>query len=510
MRAVTSLLITASLCLIASLTPNHAAAQQTAVGSKAFTESYVLGEIAKLAAEAEGLEVTHRQGMGRTIIVWQALRDGSISAYPEYTGTIAEEILKKTGLTYEQMQAELSVYGIQMTPELGFNNTYALAMRRDHAESLGITKISDLRDHPDLRVGITHEFLERSDGWRPLIETYNLQMSDVRGIEHALGYAALSSGSTDIKDIYSTDAKIETENLLVLEDDLNFFPEYMAVFLYRTDAPTQLIEALNKLAGTIDENRMVRLNAFAELTTDYAATANAYFETREMPTLVAEDLEANAIQARGIDYNNILRHTKDHLILVGISMLLAILIGLPLGIIASKPGLISQTVLGLTGMIQTIPALALLALMISLPFLGTDARTAIIALFLYSLLPIVRNTASAIQSVPRGIRESAEAMGLTANQRLRSVYLPMGSRTILAGIKTSAVINVGTATLAALIGAGGLGEPIISGLALNNPNVIMQGAIPAAILAILVQLMFELLDRTLIPKGLQLEAKRAA
>lgn len=500
----------ATTLLLAALIPSHAQAQRVVIGSKAFTESYVLGEIAKLAGEAEGLEVTHRQGMGGTIIVWQALRDGSISAYPEYTGTIAEEILRKTGLSYQQMQAELSVFGIQMTPELGFNNTYALAMRRDHAESLGITKISDLRDHPDLRVGITHEFLERTDGWRPLTDTYGLQMSDVRGIEHALGYAALSSGSIDIKEIYSTDAKIGTDDLLVLDDDLGYFPEYMAVFLYRTDAPPQFIEVLNRLGGTIDEGRMVQLNAFAELTTDYAAAAEAHFNTREMPTLEAADLEPGIIQARGVDYGNILRHTKDHLILVGISMLLAILIGLPLGIIASKPGAISQLVLGVTGIIQTVPALALLALMISLPFLGTDARTAIVALFLYSLLPIVRNTASAIQSVPKGIRESAEAMGLTSGQRLRSVYLPMGSRTILAGIKTSAVINVGTATLAALIGAGGLGEPIISGLSLNNPNVIMQGAIPAALLAILVQLLFELLDRTLIPKGLQIEAKQTA
>ena len=163
-----------------------------------------------------------------------------------------------------------------------------------------------------------------------------------------------------------------------------------------------------------------------------------------------------------------------------------------------------EIILGITGVVQTIPSLALLALLVSIPVLGIGPQTAIIALFLYGLLPIVRNTASGLQDIPRPIRESAQALGLEPRAQLTKVFLPLASRSILAGIKTSAVINVGTATLAALIGAGGLGEPIISGLNLNDGTLILEGALPAAFLAILVQTAFGFLDRLLIPKGLRL------
>ena len=135
--------------------------------------------------------------------------------------------------------------------------------------------------------------------------------------------------------------------------------------------------------------------------------------------------------------------TLRHLELVGISLLLAILIGVPLGIVAGKPGPVSQAILAVTGMIQTIPSLALLALLVSVPLLGIQTQTAILALFLYSLLPIVRNTATGLQDIPISMRESAIALGLEPMAQLRKVYLPMASRTVLAGIKTSAIINVG-------------------------------------------------------------------
>jgi osmoprotectant transport system permease protein len=166
-------------------------------------------------------------------------------------------------------------------------------------------------------------------------------------------------------------------------------------------------------------------------------------------------------------------------------------------------------ILGVTGIVQTVPSLALLALLVSVPFLGISPLTAIIALFLYGLLPIVRNTASGLQDIPRPVRESAEALGLEPKARLIKIFLPLASRSILTGIKTSAVINVGTATLAALIGAGGLGEPILSGLNLNDRATILEGAIPAACLALLVQASFTFLDRVLIPKGLRVNIARS-
>ena len=464
------------------------------IGSKKFTESYVLAEIAKRSLENAGIKADQRQGMGGTIILWEALRGGGIDVYPEYTGTIAEEVLKQPGVSTTQIRNALSAQGIGMTDDLGFNNTYALVMRRDHANQLAIRTISDLRAHPELKFGLTHEFLERHDGWQPLSARYQLASAHVLGIDHGLGYSALAKGEIDVKDAYSTDAKIGDYGLVTLIDDLEFFPQYKAVFLYRKTLKPEAAHALNNLSNSIDEARMIRLNSEAERTKNYAAAAQQFFGTTEGASVfVSETLRSK-----------LLRWITRHLELAGISLLLAIAIGLPLGIIASRGGPIGHAILGITGVIQTIPSLALLALLVPLPFFGISARTAIVALFLYGLLPIVRNTASGLQDIPKPLRESAIALGLTAGQRLRKIFLPLASRSILSGIKTSAVISIGTATLAALIGAGGLGEPIISGLNLNDHVTILEGAIPAALLALLVQFLFDLLDRVLIPRGLRL------
>ena len=472
-------------------------AQTIGVGSKRFTESYVLGEIAKKLLADAGYRVEHKQGMGGTIIVWDALKNGDIAMYPDYTGTIQETILKSaTPMTSEQMQSALAEHGIGMTGELGFNNTYALAMRRGDSDARNIRKISDLRAHPNLKVGLTHEFLERKDGWEPLSRRYGLGIKP-RGMEHALAYVALNNGEIDLMDAYSTDAKLVEYDLTVLEDDLHFFPKYNAVFLYRLDTDQAAIDAIRTLEGAIDEGLMTRLNAEAERTNDFTAAASLYFS----------EVENRAIEVASESFvSKLARWTGRHLMLVGISMAIAILVSIPLGIRASRPGILSQIIIGVPGVMQTVPSLALLALLVPVPMLGISPTTAIVALFLYSLLPIVRNTATGLQNIPTPLRESAAALGLEPLAQLTKVYLPMASRTILAGIKTSVIINVGTATLAALIGAGGLGEPIISGLALNNAEVILQGAIPAALLAILVQVCFDGLDRLIIPRGLRLAA----
>ena len=472
---------------------NSLEAKAILIGSKKFTESYVLSEIAGKALERAGFEVDQRPGMGGTIILWQALSSGQIDLYPEYTGTLGEEILKSTrSLSADEMRDALKRFGVGMSADLGFNNTYALVTRRSQAARLGLKTISDLKQHPNLKVGLTHEFLDRQDGWRPLAARYGLAIPGVLGIDHALGYAALAKGEIDIKDAYSTDARIAENDLVVLDDDLDFFPEYKAVYLYRLTLDPRAVAALNHL-GKIDEPRMTALNAAAEKTKNYAYAASLLFDSSPNESPEQRDLP-----------RKLARWIGRHLELTGISLLLSVLIGLPLGIVASRGGAPGHGILSLVGMIQTIPSLALLALLVPLPFLGISATTAIVALFLYGLLPIVRNTATGLQDIPPGLRDSATALGLEPLARLRKIYLPLASRTILAGIKTSAVINIGTATLAALIGAGGLGEPILSGLNLNDHATILQGAIPAALLALLVQGIFDLLDRILIPRGLRL------
>ncbi|HEY3660033.1 MAG TPA: glycine betaine ABC transporter substrate-binding protein [Candidatus Udaeobacter sp.] len=490
--------------LIVSCVPafliNSSSAADVVIGSKKFTESYVLGEIAKRTLTDAGIPAEHRQGMGGTIILWEALRGGQIDAYPEYTGTIATEILKSDStLSLDQIRNSLEKDGVGITAPLGFNNTYALVMRRSEAQRLGIRTISDLQRYPELKFGLTHEFLERQDGWRPLRQRYALPQQDINGIDHALGYSALANGSIAVKDAYSTDAKIEQNDLFILEDDLQFFPKYEAVFLFRSSTRADAIAALRRLQGTLDQTRMIRLNAEAEQTKNYARAADLYFNPGA----------ASASRLSGHYLGNsfpheLVRWTLRHLELAGFSLLLAIMVGIPLGIVASRGGAVGHVILGFASVVQTIPSLALLALLVPLPFFGISIRTAITALFLYGLLPIVRNTATGLQDIPRSLRESAVALGLSPMARLWEIYLPMASRSILSGIKTSAVINIGTATLAALIGAGGLGEPIISGLNLNDHVTILEGAIPAAVLALLVQWCFDLLDRVLIPKGLRI------
>ena len=495
-RAVCKLPLLGLIATLCVLQASTSRAEPILVGSKKFTESYVLAEIAKRALAEAGIASEHRQGMGGTIILWEALRTDQIGFYPEYTGTIGEEILKgSSSASTAVIREQLAQFGVGITEELGFNNTYALVMRREVTERLQIYKISELRGHPKLKYGLTHEFLIRQAGWRPLAAKYQLPTNNVSGIDHGLGYAALVNGSIDVKDAYSTDAKISENDLVVLEDDLGFFPQYKAVYLYRLALPPKAIAALQGLAGTLDEKRMIRLNAEAENTKNYARAADLYFQ---------ENGASPSADTGETLSHKLIRWTSRHLELAGISLLLAVLVGIPLGIAASRGGAIGQTILAVTGAVQTIPSLALLALLVPVPFFGISPRTAIAALFLYGLLPIVRNTATGLQDIAPPIRESAIALGLEPAARLWKIYLPIASRTILGGVKTSAVINIGTATLAALIGAGGLGEPILSGLNLNDHATILQGAIPAAILALLVQWSFDLLDRILIPKGLRL------
>src|SRR5206468_4562823 len=330
-----------------------ASASPIVIGSKKFTESYVLGEIARRALNETGIATEHRQGMGGTIILWQALQGGQIDAYPEYTGTIAQEILKNgQQLSFHEVRDALGKFGVGMTEPLGFNNTYALVMRHSEAQRLGVRTISDLRRYPQLKIGLTHEFLERRDGWRPLRERYALPQQNVIGIDHGLGYSALANGSIDVKDAYSTDAKIEENDLVALEDDLHFFPNYEGVLLFRLNMSPDAIAALRRLEGTLDEQRMTRLNAEAERTKNYTRAANLYFESG-----------AGSGNTAGESFpQKLARWTLRHLQLAGFSLMLSVIFGIPLGIVASRGGAIGQAILGFASIVQTIPSLALLAL----------------------------------------------------------------------------------------------------------------------------------------------------
>ncbi len=480
------------LLLVALLPALPAQADTLRIGSKRFTESYILGEVLRRAVEGK-TPVEHRPGLGNTGIVFAALKAGSIDLYPEYTGTIAREILRVEGNpSIEDFNSALVPQGLGVAVRLGFNNSYALAMRDDRAGALGIRTLSDLARHPGLKLGLSQEFIGRTDGWPGLKAAYKLPYATPSGLDHGLAYEAIAAGKIDAMDIYSTDAKIERYALRVLEDDRKYFPSYEAVLLYRLEVPMRFPEAwraLQALEGRIDERRMIRMNAAAELQGKSFAEAAAVLDSDGKPQSAARRSFWGALF--GPDF---WRLTGEHLLLVFASLAASIALGVPLGVVAAKLPKSEQIVLGAVGLIQTIPSLALLAFLIALT--GTIGTwPALIALFLYALLPIVRNTCTGLTGIVRGMRQAAMALGLEPRDRLWLIEVPLALPSILAGIKTSAVINVGTATIAAFIGAGGYGERIASGLALNDNVTLLAGAIPAAALALLIQGAFEFCER---------------
>lgn len=469
-------------------------------GSKKFTESVILGEVATLIARSQGAEATHRDQLGGTQVLYKALTGGDIDVYPEYTGTISQEILAGQDVdSIERMREVLREVGVLMSEPLGFNNTYAIGMRKDVADRLGIETISDLRDHPDLKLGLTNEFMDRGDGWPALRQRYRLPHENVRGLDHDLAYRGLESGSIHAMDLYSTDAEIRYYDLKVLVDDLGYFPRYEAVWLYRADlaerAP-EVVHALLSVAGKIPEERMIAMNARVKLDRETENAVAADF--------IRTNLDLAAETTTESMWSRLAARTLEHLYMVAISLGAAILVAVPLGMVAARYDRLGQGILGVVGAIQTIPSLAVLVFMI--PLLGIGYAPAIMALFLYSLLPIVRNTHAGLKDIAGPVLESAIALGLPRNARLRLIELPLALRSILAGVKTSAVINVGTATLGALIGAGGYGQPILTGIRLDDLGLILEGALPAAGLAFAMQGFFELLERGIVSKGLRVSS----
>ena len=489
--------IAAGLLLLRAAGAGAAADGVIRVGSKSFTESYILAEIVAQVIERTGEARVERQlGLGGTGITYRAITSGAIDLYPEYTGTLARVILKDPALrTPEAIRARLAAAGLTMSEPLGFNNTYALAVRADTAERLGLASIGDLARHPELSASFSSGFLEREDGWPGLTRRYGLSLGNVRVMEHAMTYRAIASGEVDVMDVFSTDGQLERLRLRILKDDRGFFPDYAAVLLARRDMveryPRTWRRLRDVLEGALDDRRMSALNAMADLDGKSVPEAAAAF----LGAAPAVDARRPGMAAE------IYALTLDHLVLVLVALGAAILVGMPMGIAAARFRRAGQVELGAIGMLQTIPALALLVFMI--PLLGIGKGPALVALSLYALLPIARSTYAGIIAIDRHLLEIAFVLGLGRLARLVRIELPLASISIMAGIKTSAVMTVGTATLAAFIGGGGYGTLIVRGLALDDTATILAGAAPAAVMALGFHALFELLDRFAIPRGLR-------
>jgi osmoprotectant transport system permease protein len=469
------------------------------VGSKRFTESYLLGEI--IADQLKkSLPADHRPGLGNTAVTLAALQAKAIDCYPEYLGTIELEILKKASASGDlaEVNQDLAAMHLVALAPLGFADRYALAIKEETAQRLGLSKISQLALHPELRFGLSQEFLGRQDGWPGLAKRYGLNQQP-GGVDHGLAYDALKNNQVDVIDIYSTDARIASEHLRVLEDDRQYFPNYNAVILAREDlkdASPKAWQVLNSLANSVTQEQMIGMNRAVELEgQDFHQVAREFVDKDSNHRIGAVRAPRSGVLGK-LFAPDLWRLLFEHVRLVVIAVLAAILIGVPLGIAAASVPSLRGAILGSTSLLQTIPTLALLAFLI--PILGRIGTwPALCALFLYGLLPIVRNTAAGIAEVPTGLRQAALAIGLSPAQRLILIELPLCARVILAGIKTATVLAIGTATLAALIGAGGLGERITIGLALNDNAMLLAGAIPAAALALIAEALFSVIDRIL-------------
>lgn len=497
-----------------------ASARPVVIGTKTFAESYVLGEIFAQLLEARGMAVERRPGFGATEIVFQALRSGGIDLYPEYTGTGLLALLGETPEgsptdVWRRVQRRFEAeYALRWLPTLGFENTYAIAVRQATADSLGLRTLSDLaRVAPDFVAGFSPDFMGRNDGLPGLAESYGMAFRRVRPLLQAVKYRAVATGEVDVIDAYSTDGAIVRYDLAILRDDLGFFPPYEAAPLTSArlfEERPEVVRALSELAGLIDEPLMRELNRRVEV--DGASPAQVAHEAllelglRTDPDGAA-DVRPTAEATRPGFWRYLwnrravtLGLTLRHLQLVGASLLGALLVAVPLGLVLERRRSRAEAVIRAVGLLQTLPSIALLAFMI--PVLGIGVLPAVAALFLYSLFPIVRNTYTGVRDADPTAVASARALGMTERQILLQVRLPLAAPVLLAGVRTAAVINVGTATLAAFIGAGGLGDPIVSGLALSDTALVLSGALPAAGLALAVDLVLHRVEHLLTPRGL--------
>ncbi|HYG49340.1 MAG TPA: glycine betaine ABC transporter substrate-binding protein, partial [Flavobacteriales bacterium] len=458
------------------------------VGAKHFNEGYILAELIAQLLENNGFAVERKFNLGGTTVTFEALRTGEIDVYPEYSGTISEEILHLNN--ENEIKGTLAAkYNLEVSNTYGFSNSYALLVSEELSKKLNLHCISDLEKYPELRMGFSNEFMKRTDGWENLKTFYKLP-HQATGLEHGLAYTAILEGSIDVTDAYTTDGEIAKYKLVVLDDDDHFFPDYFALSFYSQKLDGRAKEVLKKLEGHITAQAMQQMNAAAlPGKKTHAEVANEF--------LVKEGLLNKTGTNYGYGLSDILWQVFVHIKLTLLSLGMAVGVGLPLGIWLRNYALLSKVVVYVTGILQTIPSIALLALMI--PLLGIGTVPAIAALFLYALLPVLRGTITGLRTVDPQLKKVATAIGLNSRQKLWMVEMPLAIPVVLTGIRTAAVISVGTATLAAFIGAGGLGEFIVTGLALNNTTLILMGAIPAAVLAVLIELFFEWVEILVVP-----------
>lgn len=497
-------LIVSHLILIFSVaTAND---KKVTIASKAFSESIILSEMLSIILEENfGFAVNRKMNLGGTQITFDALKGNSIDLYPDYTGTGYSMILKREGLTdadkiYQVVKDEFDTkYQIAWSRPLGFNNTYALAVKRDDKRFHNINTISELSSTINqFKLAAPHEFMERKDGFRSFVSHYHLDINNdkIATLSSGLMYSAIQDRQVDIIMSYSTDGRIPSFNLKLLKDDLSFFPPYQAAFLIRKEILKlypEISKALKFMEGSILESDIIKLN-------------NEVDQKKIKPYQAAYQylVEKNVVEPKKFIHNNqayFIKISIEHIKLSLLALILATIISVPTGILMARNKKLANYLFPVINTIQTIPSLALLGFLI--PLFGIGFYSAIIALFLYALLPLIRNTYAGLQGIDPSFVETAKAIGLTERQVLYKIEIPLAMPVILSGLRTATAIIIGTATLAALVGAGGYGDPIFRGIATVNNELILLGAIPSALLAIIIDKILGYSERWLVSPGLR-------
>ena len=505
-------LVLLAVCVCGSATGG----ERIVVGSKNFAENRLLAEMfARLLEARTELTVERRLNLAGTQVCFEALRTGSIDLYPEYTGTGLVTLLGESPRgdetdTLNRVRGEfLRRFDLRWLPPLGFENSYELAVPSELAQHHELRTISDLAAvAPDLRAGLGYEFIERDDGLPGLRETYGLRFREVRALQQALKYQAVAAREVDCLDVYTTDGRLLVYDLTVLEDDLGFFPPYQAAPLVRSSTLREHPEignTLSLLADALDETAMRGLNLRVQEKGE--PIERVAQEALEDLGLVGSK-SVDTVSTREVSFFRYLwsqrrelgLRTVEHLGLTALALALGMLVAVPLGLLLERRRGAAESVIRVVGVTQTIPSIALLAFMI--PLLGVGPVPALMALWIYSIFPILRNTYTGVRDAPPDAVQAASALGMTDAQVLKRVRLPLAVPIILAGVRTSAVLTVGTATLAAFIGAGGLGVPIVAGLQLADTTRILSGALPAAALALIVDRILAGVEYLLRPRGM--------
>ncbi|HSR53190.1 MAG TPA: glycine betaine ABC transporter substrate-binding protein [Acidobacteriota bacterium] len=521
--------VTGVLCLLLSLgllynppaaraaQPREEEAGRVVVGSKNFAENRLLGEMfAQLLEAHTDLAVERRLGLAGSDICFAAIQGGELDVYPEYTGTALVSLLgmessRDPRFDLFRLRTQLHrLHKLTFLSPLGFENAYEIAVRAEVAQREGLRTISDLaRVAPQLQAAFGFEFMQRPDGLPGLTDAYQLEFAGQQPVQQALKYQLAGQGDIDVLDVYTTDGRNLLHDLVILEDDKNFFPPYQAAPLVREDLLARhprAVMALELLAGALDAQHMRRLNR--RLQESGAAESDVARQALNELGLLEEsagDVSASAPRAGFLAFvyqqrGMLAQRTLEHIGLSLAALLAGTLVALTAALLLERRRRIAEPVIRAVGLTQTIPSIALLAFMV--PLLGIGVLPALTALWIYSIFPVLRAAYTGVRDADPQAVQAATALGMTDLQVLTQIRLPLAVPVIMAGVRTAGVITVGTATLAAFIGAGGLGEPIVTGLQLSDSRRILAGAIPAAALAFAADALLALLEKALRPRGL--------